>query len=568
MSSADELAIAIETVASSGPLLLLVIDDDEVDRQTIHRALKRVGVAAAIEEAATAAEGIERLESKEYDCILLDYKLPGNDGLVMLQRIRALRPETPVIVLTGHGDEEVAVTLMKAGAADYLPKAAVTPVRLAASVRYAVELAKAEVARQRMQRELRESLARTEHLQLLTVALGDTATPGEVHDVVIEHGVLAIGACAGAIAELVNNDEQEFELVASTGYPTGHGLLIGRRWPIDALMPLAESIRTGKGVFRNSPDVWVTPCDLEQETALSPSAPSQGWASLPLFVDGVPKGAMLWTFPDARSFGDADRAFMSGVAHLCMQALERARLRQAERQARIHAEAANRTKADFLARMSHDLRTPLNAIAGYVQLLELAVHGPINEAQRAALGRIDRAQHHLLQLINEILSFAKIEAGQVTIDFALVPVDAVLSDVRTLIATQAAKKGLLVEWQCEDPNLHVWADRQRLEQILVNLATNAVKFTNKGSIRLRCHASGPNAVIEVADTGPGIAPQDLSGIFEPFVQTSADTGDGGVGLGLAISRELAQLIGGQLSCESTLGKGSVFTLTLPRTASR
>lgn len=561
----EEATKSREEAGAARPLILLVVDDDEVDRMTIRRALMRAGVPARIDDAGSAAQGLEMAGSAQYDCILLDYNLPGRDGLSLLRAMRAQRPEIPVVMLTGHGDEEVAVALMKAGASDYLPKGAVTPERLAASVRYAVEVAQTEIARQRIQRELQESRARTEHLQLLTVALTDAPTPDHVREVILEHGVLPMGACAGAIAALTENGE-ELEVVASAGYPADHPMVVGKRWPLGAAIPLAESIRSGSAVFVVSPDAWAARYGASGFPIPRATDGGGAWVSAPLFAEGVARGAVLWTFAEPREFPDADRAFMNGIAQVAMQGLERGQLREAERLARSEAEAANRAKSDFLARMSHDLRTPLNAIGGYAQLVQLGVHGPVNAAQSAALERINRAQHHLLQLITDILSFAKIEAGHVKVEAEIVPVASVLGDVRLLIANQAAAKGLAVEWECGEGEIAVWADRQRVEQILINLATNAVKFTQSGTIRLSCQNAADRVLIEVADTGCGMAPADLARVFEPFVQTAGSTRgrDDGVGLGLAISRELAELMGGHLTVESTLGRGSVFRVDLPR----
>jgi signal transduction histidine kinase len=243
---------------------------------------------------------------------------------------------------------------------------------------------------------------------------------------------------------------------------------------------------------------------------------------------------------------------------------------QAE-QARRAAEEANAAKAQFLAMMSHELRTPLNAIGGYAQLLELGVHGAVNAEQADALVRIQASQQHLLGLINAVLNYARLEAGRVQYDVADVHVRDALREVETLIAVQARARALtLAVAPCESDErgpLVVRADAEKLRQILLNLLSNATKFTAPGGhVAITCDADGASVRVHVADTGRGIAADQLARVFEPFVQIdrSYSTQDAGTGLGLAISRDLARGMGGELSAVSTPGVGSTFTLTLPR----
>jgi PAS domain S-box-containing protein len=236
--------------------------------------------------------------------------------------------------------------------------------------------------------------------------------------------------------------------------------------------------------------------------------------------------------------------------------------------ARAEAERANKAKSEFLAAMSHDLRTPLNAIGGFADLVAEGVYGPVTEDLRKAMARIRRAASHLLTLINDILSFAKIEAGRVQLRIADVPVEEVVASAGTLIEIQAAKKGLSYAARPGTDPVRVHADRERTTQILTNLLTNAVKFTDAGSIVVGWRADGRAVRIDVRDTGRGIPADKLVCVFEPFVQAgrSAEEQQQGVGLGLAISRELARAMGGDLTVESVVAQGSTFTLRLPRAA--
>ncbi len=242
-----------------------------------------------------------------------------------------------------------------------------------------------------------------------------------------------------------------------------------------------------------------------------------------------------------------------------------------ERQARDDAERANQAKAEFLAMMSHELRTPLNAIGGYAQLIELGIRGPTTPEQREDLGRIQTSQRHLLGLINGILNFARLEAGQVQFTPAVVPLAAEIETARTLVEPQLRAKAIASSWHAcatgDDAPVAVWADEEKLRQILLNLLSNAIKFTAPGGrVDVTCALDGERVRIDVRDTGRGIAPDHVARVFEPFVQVDRRLlhEHDGVGLGLAISRDLARGMGGDLTVESTFGAGSTFTLTVPR----
>jgi PAS domain S-box-containing protein len=262
---------------------------------------------------------------------------------------------------------------------------------------------------------------------------------------------------------------------------------------------------------------------------------------------------------------------------------------EAQHQARVAAEEANRSKSEFLATMSHELRTPLNAIGGYVDLLLLGIRGELAAPQRADLERVRASQYHLLALINEVLNYARLESGSVTYHPRPVPVAEAVAAALALIEPQRAAKGLALDAPPTEVGagapVAVLADREKLQQVLLNLLSNAVKFTPAGGrIAVGIDVGGADGAphdaapddagearhrsvrIHVRDTGVGIPPDQLERVFEPFVQLGRglSTPGEGTGLGLAISRDLARGMGGELAAESTPGAGSTFTLTLPR----
>ncbi|HSU14769.1 ATP-binding protein [Longimicrobium sp.] len=271
-------------------------------------------------------------------------------------------------------------------------------------------------------------------------------------------------------------------------------------------------------------------------------------------------------------YGASQEAFAGEMERLNARLAEQsAALQQltAELQERTSAaEEANRAKSRFLAGMSHDLRTPLNAISGYTDLLETGIRGPVNDAQKADLQRIRASSRHLLSLIDTILSFARTESGKLEVRVEPVPAAGLVRGIESSFLPQLAEKGLHYECDPGPPGLWVMADPGKTERVLLNLIGNAIKFTDAGGrVAVRCEDEGDVVAIHARDTGRGIARDQLPHVFQPFVQVDREQvpeAKRGVGLGLAISRELAVAMGGTLTVESEVGRGSVFTLRLPR----
>lgn len=229
-------------------------------------------------------------------------------------------------------------------------------------------------------------------------------------------------------------------------------------------------------------------------------------------------------------------------------------------------EAANRTKSEFLTAMSHELRTPINATLGYADLLDLEVAGPLTDQQREYVGRVRGSQEHLLHIITDLLNYSRIEAGRIEFELTEVSLDSVVERVRPMVEPQASAKHIDISFQPMPDAPTATADRSRTEQIVLNLLGNAVKFTpGGGRIDITTGRTERMATLTVADTGPGVPPEQQNAIFEPFVQIgrTLSSGHEGTGLGLAISRDLARAMGGDVTVHSTDRGGASFTLALP-----
>jgi signal transduction histidine kinase len=231
------------------------------------------------------------------------------------------------------------------------------------------------------------------------------------------------------------------------------------------------------------------------------------------------------------------------------------------------AETANRAKSAFLGAMSHELRTPLNAIGGYIDILDMGLRGPVTASQRVAFARVKTNQQHLALLITEILNFSRVEGRQLTYAEKNVKACDAVQHTIELIEPLFGQKGIVFDGISGDSNITALADPERVTQVLINLLSNSIKFTPAGGhIGGECSATADTVSIRIIDSGIGIAPEKLESIFEPFIQLRESLSDrqGGVGLGLAISRDLARAMNGDLTVESIEGKGSRFTLSLPR----
>ena len=398
-------------------------------------------------------------------------------------------------------------------------------------------------------------------LQQLTVGLSRSLTLSDAIDIALSLGSDAFEAQRSTV-RLLSADHAALVMAGTRGLSSD---LVERMrsLPLEAAAVAGDAVRSGELVLIETRDEFAARYDMTESPLLD--SDTHAMASTPIRVGGEIIGALTYSYNQPRTF-DAD--FVTSIRTFSKelgQAIDRTRGRARLDEARKAADAANQAKSSFLATMSHELRTPINAILGFTDLLELGIASDDKASASEYVGRIRWNTAHLLELINDILDWSKVEAGQLAIDSGEALAAHVISESFNVVRNQASGRNVSLVSECADGTRYL-GDPLRVRQILLNLLSNAIKYTEAGGhITVRCAVRDSYTYFAVEDTGIGIAEDEFESIFEPFVQSEHvyTRTHGGTGLGLAISRRLARLMGGDVTVESTVGRGSTFTLSLP-----
>jgi PAS domain S-box-containing protein len=505
----------------STPLRILLIDDDEVDRLAILRSLSKTEWKAETVIATSATQARDILATQVFDCVFMDYLLPDSDGITLLKHARSLGYSKPIVVVTSQGDEILAAEAIKSGASDYISKRMLTPEGISQVVRNAQRMHNTEEAHRRAEAALRESEARLAEAQ-------------------------RIGRIGGWEIRLPNQQvywsPQIFRIL---GFEQGEFVPSFHKY-IELLHP--EDRSKARDSF--------TSC---METGL------------PFRVD-VRFKDKRGHIRDMEIHGrPLNRDRNGSVTHLIgtlQDVTDRKRIEAELRIAKETAESAAKARQEFLANMSHEIRTPLNSIMGFAHLLE---ESKLSPSQQEHLDAINTAGKALLEIINDILDLSKMEAGKLVMHNGLFDLRQLLQETGSIFKPGLRNKP--VEFKLtieEDVPITLWGDKGRLRQVLVNLISNAIKFTQEGWVRLRVAISRNDLSqlwirFEVEDTGIGIPWERQEAIFERFMQADVATSRafGGSGLGLTISKRIVELQGGRIGVNSEPGWGSTFWFEIP-----
>jgi signal transduction histidine kinase/DNA-binding response OmpR family regulator len=559
----------VMTTSAKAPAVLLV-DDRSENLLALEGVLQPLAAETGLRllRARNADEALRHLlnEGDSVALVLLDVIMPGTGGIEIasLIRQRTRSGHVPIIFITALETDRRRVTLgYQYGAVDYLTKP-IQPDVLIAKVRAFLDLHQrrgdavleerrryADQVHLMREQTLRDEAALVETLQRVGTALASELDLERVVQLVTDEAISLTRAQFGVFGPAFHSDAviRSSDITCDPRHPNvePYPEMPRGEQPVRSYLAVPVSSRSGEVI-----------------------------------------GGLFFGHESPGVFGDREERLVVGIAGWAAVAMDNARLYAAERQAREGAEGATRAKEEFLATMSHEFRTPLNAIVGYAQLLDMGVLGPATAAQHAHLQRLQASARHLLQLVDDVLDVAKVDADRLDVRRDLLMTGAAVAAAVTLVQPQATAKGVrLVDLNTSEPGFAYVGDEHRVRQVVINLLSNAVKFTpSGGQVSVECgHArgGGPDAAseppdastdeqpwvfIRVEDTGPGIAPTLIAHLFEPFVQGDGalTREQGGTGLGLAISRRLARLMGGDITVETDHGSRTVFTLWLPGAA--
>ena len=564
---------------------ILLVDDNHTFVELVAEIVVGFYPMATIGRAGSGEEALDVLSRESWDIVLLDYRLPDFDGLEVLAEIRKRLLDVAVVMVTGEGDESLAVDLFRMGAYDYLVKSSINAESLERTLGQVLmrRFLEDQAARDDLAATSKELEDRSRALDTAYVKLRDKKEQlrllSDSLETTVQEQTVELQSTTSFLNSVLDSATDHFIIACSPD-----GVILSFNRGAEALFLLNSSDVVGRRHFRTLFAEGAAPRSVDESL--------QGWAdglSPQMELHGVrgsgERFAARVSFSrlegtrvgELEPSGDGLVIVGSDVTHeRALEAENReyiGQIEDANRHLRIKNEQileATRLKNQFLANISHELRTPLNAIMGYSDLLYGGIYGALETKQSAAVQGIATRAGDLLALINDILDLARIEAGVAELRTESFTIAELIADVVETGRVLAIQKHLEVVWNDQGAgSLEVHTDRQKLQQILLNLVNNGVKFTSQGSVFIESRpVSEASIEIAVRDSGIGIPESELDTIFDEFRQVDGTSTReyGGSGLGLTISKKFAHLLGGDLSVESELGEGSTFRLVFRREA--
>jgi len=539
--------------SSTKPIELLLIEDNPGDALLIEEMLSEVkGFPFTFDHVPRLSEGLERMASGTVGVALLDLSLPDSHGLETVARARAQSPGVPIVVMTGLDDEETGIAAVKMGAQDFLVKRQLDGNLLVRSLRYAVERKRAEEQARRHQEhitalhEIERAITSTLDLHsLLSILL-------EKIDQLLPYPATTVrlwnkeSACLEPVA-CRNLHEESWKLIARESGRGVTSLVLEKKAPV-----------TIKNVQRD-------PCVRNPDFCRQHNLVS--YLEVPLIVKEELLGVLGFYTREEHDFSKEEIEFLSTVAGQAAVAIQNSQLYQQTRDQAIELERADRIKNEFLSVVSHELCTPVNVIMGYTKMVKDGMMGELNPEQDRALGKVSVCAKDLLAMINDILRVTMIESHGLSVVRTKFNMSVLVDVLRASCEIPPGKKEVTLHWDCPAKLPVINTDNEKLAQILQNLINNAIKFTEKGLITVSVRPLPQEESVEftVHDSGIGIPNEILATVFDKFHQadSSSTRNHNGVGLGLYIAKKLTELLGGSITVQSELGKGSAFTVRLP-----
>lgn len=534
-------------MTESQPLRVLMVEDTPDDAELNELELRRNGFAVRSTHVDTLEGVAYALNEQVWEVVLTDHSMPSLSSLDVLQLLQERSCALPCIVVSGAIGEEAAVELMRSGAADYVNKSFLT--RLGPAVKRALREEALKQDRQKAEEALRHAYNELERrVEERTAALSATNTKlreSEKRFSTAFHASPSPTLIAKLSSSQIVDVNQSFLRV--TRYELKE--VVGRTFEeLDLFFDLQERVRKSK---RLSDESLIPAVELGLRTKWG--EPRRILVSSALInLEGEP--CVLDTFVDITEREQANESLRT-YHHLLTQ--QNAKLEQ-----------ANNLKSEFIASVSHELRTPLTAILGFSDLLEHEQYGSLNREQKQSAAFIHESGGHLLALINDLLDISKIEAGMMELQQSVVDLPELLTNALNTVRGKAREKTLQLHVEYPSAAIAPFpADARKVRQILYNLLSNAVKYTPvQGNISVIVHDGADEVHVEISDTGPGISPNDQQRLFQPFTQLRSSSSEvyEGTGLGLALTKQLVELHGGNIWLRSEIGQGSTFGFSLPR----
>ena len=535
-----------------------MVDDDEVDRIAVSRALRLGHVGADVTEAIDLGSAKRALLGKPIDCVLLDFALPDGDGFDLLRTARDAGIDSAIVMLTGQGDEALAVELIKQGAGDYLPKHLLSPERLAQSIRAVLRVRDAERRERDARAAVQRQASQLHDLARASVRIHETFGATQILERLTREARGLIGAHI-AVGRL-RGESGMGESVTRASVSDKHEAPASQE-PFPASAVVEGLLLRSKGLLRltheqvsRHPKLAALRSNLD-----GGSIPLRGLLAAPLVGrEGRLLGTFLLSDRVSGEFVSSDEAMLIHLAQTAAVALDNARLYRAARE-------ATRRRDDVLAIVSHDLRNPLNTISMSAEILRMNAEDSPTKAARdlPIVQRIERDVVWMNRLIEDLLDTSRIDNGKLSVELRPERGASLLQEARDAALPLAHAKGLRLELGPTQDAVHVLADRARILQVFSNLLGNSIKFTPRGGvIMLAMVQEEERGCFSVADNGPGIDVRYREHLFKQYWKAPESSRDG-AGLGLFIAHGIIAAHGGDIRVDSQLGQGTTVRFCLP-----